>query len=236
MKTVDYFDSHAHHYSNQRIKGVASIISHRVTPDSTVCDVGAGGGETLQRLAKELRLKRRNLTAMDVSQTSLDRVHERMPRASTELVSILDDEALIPYQGGFDVVLMAAVLHHLVGGTRKTSYDDAQHGLRNAFRLVRPGGILVVLEPVFSPRIASSSLFWIKRGTTSLTDQRLPMFGYWNNLGAPVVAFYTPRQVQGMIGAVGGRIIASQSTPERIGWGARLMRKDNLTLVAERPV
>ena len=43
--TVDYFDSHPHHYSHQRIKGVASMISHRVTRESTLCDVGAGGGK-----------------------------------------------------------------------------------------------------------------------------------------------------------------------------------------------
>lgn len=42
--TVDYFDEHAHHYSKQRIKGVASLLSHRVTRESTLCDVGAGGG------------------------------------------------------------------------------------------------------------------------------------------------------------------------------------------------
>ena len=40
--TVDYFDAHDHHYSKQRIKGVASLLSHRVTSDSTLRDVGAG--------------------------------------------------------------------------------------------------------------------------------------------------------------------------------------------------
>lgn len=234
--TVNYFDSHAHHYSNQRIKGVADLISHRVTPDSSLCDVGAGGGETLKRLAKELRLKQRNLTAMDVSAASLARAQERMPRCSTTLVSILDDEGLKPYQGGYDAVLVAAVLHHLVGPTRSASFEDAQHGLRNAFRLARPGGIVIVLEPVFQPRAASSGLFWVKRATTSVTDERLPVFGYWNNVGAPLVSFYTSGQVRSMVAASGGRIVAEHSAAERVGWGARLMKKDNLTVVAERVV
>jgi len=233
--TVDYFDAHDHHYSKQRIKGVASLLSHRVTRDSTLCDVGAGGGETLRGLAQELGLKRRNLTAMDVSRNSLARVTEKMPRVQTALVSVLDDEALAEFENTFDVVLAAALLHHLVGSTRRASMDDAMHGLRNAMRMVKPGGTLVVLEPVYQPKAASSALFWMKRATTSLTDQRISVFGYWNNIGAPVVAFYSPSQVHEMVRKVGGEIIASQSTPERVGWGSKLMRKDNLIVIAAKP-
>ena len=172
---------------------------------------------------------------MDVSSVSLQRVNERMPRVQTALVSVLDDDGLTPYHDQFDVVVIAAVLHHLIGPTRKASARDAMHGLRNSFRLVRPGGTLVVLEPVFKPRVASSSLFWLKRGTTSVTDQRVPLLGYWNNIGAPVVAFYTAEQVKGMVEDAGGQIIASQAIPERVGWGARVMRKDNLTVIAAKP-
>lgn len=195
---------------------------------------GSGGGETLRGLAQELGLKRRNLTAMDVSRNSLARVTEKMPRVQTALVSVLDDEALTPYEGTFDVVLAAALLHHLVGSTRRASMNDAVHGLSNAMRMVKPGGTLVVLEPVYRPRTASSTLFWMKRATTSMTDQRISVFGYWNNVGAPVVSFYSPTQVLEMVKQSGGEVIATQSAPERIGWGPRLMRKDNLTVIATK--
>lgn len=132
------------------------------------------------------------------------------------------------------MVLAAALLHHLVGSTRRASLNDAVHGLSNAMRMVKPGGTLVVLEPVHRPRTESSTLFWMKRATTSMTDQRISVFGYWNNVGAPVVSFYSPSQVLEMVKRAGGEIIATQSAPERVGWGARSMRKDNLTVIAAK--
>lgn len=231
--TVEYFDSHAHHYSRKRIKGVADLIRDKVTSESSLCDVGAGGGETLGRLAKALDLQ--NLTAMDVSAASLKRAQERLPQAQTAVVSILDDQALAPWTGKFDVVLMAAVLHHLVAPTRRRSLADAQRGLRNAYSLAKPGGLVVVLEPVFHPRAASSALFWVKRSVVRFTDSRIPVFGYWNNIGAPVVSFYTTEQVREMVTSVGGRIVAENSEVEKLGYADHIVEKANLAIVAERP-
>lgn len=50
--TVNYFDSHAHHYSNQRIKGVADLISHRVTPTPVCVMWVLGGGKPLSVLRR----------------------------------------------------------------------------------------------------------------------------------------------------------------------------------------
>lgn len=49
-----------------------------------------------------------------------------------------------------------------------------------------------------------------------------------------MVSFYSPSQVLEMVKRAGGEIIATQSAPERVGWGARLMRKDNLTVIAAK--
>ena len=48
--TVEYFDSHAHHYSAARIAGVADLVRDRLGPDASLCDVGSGGG----RLSSDL--------------------------------------------------------------------------------------------------------------------------------------------------------------------------------------
>jgi SAM-dependent methyltransferase len=156
-------------------------------------------------------------------------------RVQTALVSVLDDEALTPFENTFAVVLAAALLHHLAGTTRRASMSDAMHGLSNAMRMVRPGGTLVVLKPVYRPRAGSAALFWAKRATTSMTEQRISIFGYWNNIGAPVVSFYSPQRVLEMVKALGGELVGTQSTPERVGWGSKLMRKDNLTVIAAKP-
>ncbi len=194
---------------------------------------GAGGGETLERLATELGLHR--LTALDVSTTSLERTRTRLPAAQTVPVSILDDNALKPLAGQFDVVLVAAVLHHLVAPTRRRSLADAGHGLRNAVSLAKPDGLLVILEPVFQPRAVCSGLFWAKRAVTRFTDDRLPVFGYWNNLGAPVVSFYSADQVRRMVVTAGARIVAERIDHEPLGYADHIIRKSNLSIIAQKP-
>jgi hypothetical protein len=43
-----------------------------------------------------------------------------------------------------------------------------------------------------------NAIFYIKKLTTMLTLRRIPIGMYANNIGAPVVSFYTQRQLVGM--------------------------------------
>jgi len=48
--------------------------------------------------------------------------------------------------GSFDGVLMAMLLHHLVGKTVRESLDNIHGAIQEAFRVLKPGGKLVILE------------------------------------------------------------------------------------------
>lgn len=231
--TVDYFDSHQHHYSAQRIEGVANLLREHVAPGAKLCDVSSGGGEILDRLAAQLGIE--DLTAIDASHRAIERVQERLPTATTIRTSICDEHAMSPWHGQFDVVLVSAVLHHLVTGTRRGSSRSAWQGLRNASRLVKPGGVLVVLEPVFSPRPVTWLVFWIKRLVTQLTTGRVPILGYWNNIGAPVVSFYSAPQVRNMVTGAGAQIVREGNITKRLGYADLVLNKTNLSLVARIP-
>lgn len=224
--TVDYFDAHPHRYSKARLRGIAAMVRPHLPADASICDVGAGGGETLKRLAKALGL--RDLTAMDVSSTTLERARRRLRAARIVRMSILDEDALRPFVGTFDVVLVAAVLHHLVGRTRRASAADAQRGLDNACRLAKPGGLVLLLEPAFRPRAASGLLFWTKRLVTTLTSSRVALGGYWNNIGAPVVSFYTPEQLQDMIHRTGNEVLETQIARKSLGYPDLLIHKSDV--------
>jgi len=235
--TVDYFDRHCHEYGRNRIRGVAKILRPLVEPEARLVDVGAGTGGNLARLSKALGIT--DITALDASAESLSRVRERLPDARTERVSILEPSQVASLQGRFDVVLMAAVLHHLVGPTRAASREFAREGLRQAASLARPGGLVVILEPVFTPRgsvarglAPSSALFWIKRAVTTVTSERVPVLGYWNNIGAPVVSFYSHLEVSSMVISAGLEPIYRDVRGQSLGWADALIERGDATYVA----
>ena len=212
--TADYFDGHLHEYGRSRIRGVARLLRPRLPVDPRLVDVGCGTGTNLARLAEALGI--RDDTAVDVSARSLEQVRERLPGARLVVGSIVDDDAMRPLARSFDVVLLAAVLHHLVGPTRRASRVQASRGIAAALDLLAPGGTLVLLEPVLGPRPAMTALFWIKRAVTRLTPRRVPVLGYWNNLGAPVVAFYGPAEVDAMVEAAGGETVSRRVRRRRL--------------------
>ena len=238
--TVDYFDRHCHEYGRNRIRGVAKLLRPYVGPESRLVDVGCGTGGNLARLSKALKLT--DVTALDASAESVAQAAERMPQATTRVASLLDDADVAPLRGQYDVVLMAAVLHHLVGATRAESRRNAEVGLANAASLARPGGLVVVLEPVFTPRgvagallAPSDTLFWLKRAVTTVTDERLPVLGYWNNIGAPVVSFYGYTEVSSMIIKAGLRPVSRQERAHSLGMLDRVVRRGDATYVAQSP-
>ena len=237
--TVSYFDNHCHESGRDRIRGVAKVLRPMLGEDTRLIDVGSGTGANLARLSKALRIT--DLTALDASAESLSRVRERLPQARTQCVSILDGEALAPLAREYDVVVMAAVLHHLVGSTRRESRALAERGLANAARLARPGGLVVVLEPVFDQRglgavvRPNGSIFWVKRVVTSVTSRRVPVLGYWNNIGAPVVSFYSGDEVAGMTSRAGLELVHRDSREQRSGAIGMVARRADDTFIARVP-
>src|SRR5438477_9604462 len=78
-----------------------------------VLDVGCGAGNYTLKLLE--RLPNLDATLIDLSQPMLDRARERVSRATTGRITTVQAdirEAKLP-DGEFDIVLAAAVLHHL---------------------------------------------------------------------------------------------------------------------------
>lgn len=230
----EYFDAHLHEYSAKRIKGVARAISEVASSQiSSICDVGSGTGSNLQKLADQLHIERR--VAFDVSEKSLQKVSERFSNIEVKQLSILSKEDVAGFESQFDVVLLAAVLHHLVGKNPAHSSIHAQEGLINALSLVKPGGLLVVLEPVFKPQWAMKILFYMKKLLTSISKERISLFGYWNNIGAPLVMMYSKEQVKGMIHSLRStQLRVEKHHKAQLGWIRMLIKKEDAMFVIQK--
>jgi demethylmenaquinone methyltransferase/2-methoxy-6-polyprenyl-1,4-benzoquinol methylase len=132
MKPFDHFDFIAPIYDRViKPKPPDDLLTHlNLSVDSRVLDAGGGTG----RIARGLIPHAGDITILDLS-----------PRMLREAVNTLGLQAILapseslPYRdNSFDAVLMVDALHHVI---------DQQNTLQELFRVVKPGGRLVVEEP-----------------------------------------------------------------------------------------
>jgi hypothetical protein len=64
---------------------------------------------------------------------------------------------------------------------------------------LRKDGLLIILEPVFSPSVIMAVLFYVKRFFSKIINKRIQILGAWNNIGAPVVSYFTDKQMIQML-------------------------------------
>ena len=233
--TVDYFDSFTPEYSLARFQRTVQVINSAGGGPLELIDVGCGTGNVLAFLRGETSIGR--LWGLDVSAQCLEKARQRVD-CETLRGSILDDEFVGGVRERFDVAVLGAVLHHLIGRNRRESRAAAEHALRNTFSLVQKGGQLVLMEPTWAPRLAMDAVFWLKKAVTRVTSRRVGLFGFWNNIGAPIVSYYTNEELLEMIGRIpDAEVSETEFVPQRLNWLVRLAgirRRDDATFVIRK--
>lgn len=102
-----------------------------------VLELGVGTGKNIPYYRPSW-----DVTAVDLSPRMLARAQERAARAGRPAVLLLGDAQALPFpDGSFDTVAATFVF---------CSVPDAVQGLREAYRVLRPGGQLRLLEHVLS--------------------------------------------------------------------------------------
>jgi tRNA (cmo5U34)-methyltransferase len=109
-----------------------------------ILDVGCGAGNYTLKLLEQLPSL--DVTLIDLSQPMLDRATERVGRATTGSIKAIqgDIRQIELPERGFDIVLAAAVLHHLRTDAEWRDVFAAFH------RALRPGGSMWVFDLVES--------------------------------------------------------------------------------------
>ncbi|CAG9168507.1 class I SAM-dependent methyltransferase [Cupriavidus respiraculi] len=122
-KWMDDWLAAVHRYPQLRERWHAAIGT---LDDKVLVDLGCGPGNLLATLGGKPKMA----IGVDIAMGSLERA------AGVGYVPLLADAQNTPLASGIaDVVAINGSLHH---------FDDMQRGLREAARLVRPGGVLVL--------------------------------------------------------------------------------------------
>jgi len=160
-------------------------------------DIGCGAGNVLEYVKNELSLK---VSGMDFAENY---VAQASKRCGCEILkgSILDTDFIDGIKKQYDFVLLGAILHHLVGRTRARSEELAKSAVLNALKLLKKNGYLVVIENAYAPSFPMTVLFHVKKLMSSLSNERISFLNGWNNIGAPVVSFYSIEKIKKMIPA-----------------------------------
>jgi ubiquinone/menaquinone biosynthesis C-methylase UbiE len=196
--TLSYFDEYTREYSTGRLKFAVEIINELLSDGDSLVDIGCGAGNVLEFIKSETGLK--NLCGIDISDNCLEKAKQRVG-CKTLRGSVLDQAFIKGVNEKFRFAVLSAVLHHLVGKTRRESKTKALAAVENALRLVEEGGFLVILEPTFRTSFAMACAFYIKKLGAKITKKRINVFKAIN-LGPPVVSYLSHEELVEMIGGI----------------------------------
>ena len=130
-----------------------------------ICEFGGGGGVLLAQLHAQLgeRVVLHNAELVEGY-----RAHQADDTIHFLRASILDSG--LP-DARFDVVMMRFVLHHLIGKTWAQARANQAQALREMYRLVKPGGLVLIQEQVVQPALACRLVYWLSRLASALKLQ-----------------------------------------------------------------
>ena len=95
-----------------------------------------------------------------------------------------------------------------------------------------------MVDEGFSPPRAVDAVFYVKKAVTRFTSRRVGILGEWNNIGPPVVSYYTNEQLVEMVQARGAAELVDQvREPAHLGRGVNiLLSKTDITLISRKSV
>lgn len=228
-RQFEFFDRFTPSYDDSRVDFMIDELT-RLGPGARVVDLGCGDGSVLRHLTE--RVADLDAVGLDPSPRYVER--GRAAGLDVRTGSILDPDLGQQIGDGYDAVLVVAVLHHLVGGSRRRSRAYVRQALANAASILRPGGRLLIYEPTYRPRLAMDAVFLAKSLVMRLAGNRRVELGRrWLNIGAPLVSYYNTDELAEMLAELG--LVLEATEIVSTGSIARVARRQSVGLIVARP-
>lgn len=169
------------------------LFDEYARPGSRMLEGGCGQGQYVAYYAS----RGVNVVGLDFATETLTRLRSGYP----QLPLCAGDVARLPFQNAsFDLYYSGGVVEHFESG--------AEPALLESYRVLRPGGVLLISVPYLSPLRKALSPFkrkhWqrVSSSQTGEAEQQdgLQFFQY----------IYTPREFEKLLGATGFRVIKKQ--------------------------
>ena len=190
------FDNDVERFSNLESGQVATIdaplsmelitmaAASATSPIRNVLDIGCGAGNNSIRLRKQVGHDF-NVDLLDLSQPMLDRAVERVNEINGGIANPICDDFrdAIMKDDQYDVVVAAAVLHHL------RDDNDWKTAFEKLYRIVAPGGSVWITDLVSHESDAIHKMMWQRYGDylTSVdgAEYRDKVFAYIDKEDSP---------------------------------------------------
>lgn len=137
---------------------ITHAAMHATLSIENVLDIGCGAGNnTLKLLDAHGDF---NATLLDISEPMLERAEERVRAATSGNVRVIHQDLRQAELAdeSFDVILAAAVLHHL------REDDDWQAAFEKIYRILKPGGSVWITDLVSHETAAVQAMMWARYG------------------------------------------------------------------------
>ena len=137
---------------------IAEVAAATTPSASDLLDIGCGAGNYSLKLLQ--RLPGLNITLVDLSRPMLERASQRVRPATTGLVQTAqaDIRDLALPDSAFDIIVAAAVLHHL------REDDEWESVFRKCHAALRPGGSMWISDLVTHANEPVQTVMWKRYG------------------------------------------------------------------------
>ena len=167
------------------------VRSHASSEDK-ILEVGGGNGAFLDLVLENTSIK-------EVYNVEL--VYDTYKKQVNGGICLMGGNALdLPFkESSFDWVVIKNLLHHLVGGTRRESKENAKRSVKELTRVTKDGGYILILDQYNKHKLFSSVIFYLTL-FFSVFSISFKSFGWGKNV---IVSFLTPGETRNFLAGAG---------------------------------